>query len=150
MSIAHAPKVEAPPVTGGCAFLSPSSRSARCSELAAEGFLVARVVPVHDSDDDEDEGEPTSRPSWHGGPLKPGGLGEALEGAVEISLALRGALPPAVEVGSPGLAMARDQLYRVRTLQARACASCCHRCASSPTGTRSARATARRCASGKR
>jgi hypothetical protein len=119
MSLAHASNLEATvdarPEPGGRAFLSPTARSARCRELAAQGFLVARVVPVSGGDQDD---EPGSRPSWHGGPLRRGGLREALEGAVEISLALRGALPPSVEVDAPVKTMAHDQLFRVRTLSA--------------------------------
>ncbi|MEZ4437941.1 MAG: hypothetical protein R3B72_02555 [Polyangiaceae bacterium] len=113
MSMAHVTDSVAPP-RGGCSFLSPSARSVRCRELAAEGYLMARVVPVVD-----DEGEDLdSRPSWHGGPLRRGGLREAIEGAVEICLALRGAVPPAVEIDAPLAAMAHDQIFRVRALGA--------------------------------
>ena len=81
---------------GGTEFLSRAQRSQRCRELAESGYLVARVVPPYDRDGAEG--------------LRRGTLREALEGAVEISLALRGALPPAVALGSAVEASARDQV----------------------------------------
>jgi hypothetical protein len=104
---------------GGCEFLTPADRSSRCRELATEGWLVARVVPVFE--EDSRSGTPTPPPvrsSSSGGILRRGRLREALEGAVEISLALRGALPPTVEVGAASAETARDQLFRVKALGA--------------------------------
>ncbi len=108
MTIAHhghdkaAAPSRLPASAGGTAeLLTPHSRSRRVQQLAEAGYLIARVVP-----------------SLDGATLGPGGLREAIEAAVEISLALRGALPPAVSVDAPAMAMARDQLFRVRTLEA--------------------------------
>lgn len=85
-------------------FLSPAERSDRCRRLAKTGFLVARVAPLIDS-----EGP-------HDGPLRRGRLREAIDGAVEISLALRGALPPSIDSDADPCAIAEDQLFRVRAL----------------------------------
>jgi hypothetical protein len=112
MSIAHASPLDTAPLCGGREFLTRADRTERCRLLADEGFLVARVVPVFDSSDETD-----SRPGMSG-PLRRGELRQALEGAVEISLALRGALPPSVDVDADIELMARDQLFRVRTLGA--------------------------------
>ncbi|HZO12657.1 MAG TPA: hypothetical protein VFB62_05355, partial [Polyangiaceae bacterium] len=112
MSMAHAfPVTQAPP-SGGCEFLTRAQRSERCRRLAEQGWVVARVVPVFDHGEDE---TPTSGMRQ---PLRRGGLCEALEGAVELSLALRGAVPPEVSTTATPLAMARDQLFRVRALGA--------------------------------
>jgi hypothetical protein len=86
----------------GGAFLTPAERSERSRKLADAGYLVARVALS------SERGELTG----------PGSLAEALTSAVEISLALRGALPPAVEIDAGIAATARDQLFRMRVLEA--------------------------------
>ncbi|MEM6788121.1 MAG: hypothetical protein AAF928_10625 [Myxococcota bacterium] len=73
-------------------------RSERCKDLAHRGFLLARV--------------------GQDGPLGRGELRSALEAAVEISLALRGAVPPSVAIDAPGMVVAQDQMFRVKTLSA--------------------------------
>lgn len=102
MSQARTTSVQSSPLSparaGGAAFLTPAHRSERCKELADRGYLLARVG----SD----------------GPLERGELREALEGAVEISLALRGALPPSVTIDAPAVVAAQDQVFRVKTLDA--------------------------------
>ncbi len=102
MSQARTTSVQSPSLSParaeGAAFLTPSRRSERCKELADRGYLLARVG----SD----------------GPLERGELRQALEAAVEISLALRGALPPTVKIDAPPVVAAQDQLFRVKTLDA--------------------------------
>ena len=98
----------------GVEFLSPPHRSERCKALAKLGCLVARVAPVVSTREDGDPG--SERTSWSAGPLQRGRLREAIDGAVEISLALRGALPPSVEMEADLSAVAEDQLFRVRAL----------------------------------
>lgn len=88
----------------GSEFLTSTHRTARCREMADDGYLVARVVPNYGA-----ENEPT---------VKRAELRNALEGAVEISLALRGALPPSVEIGAPVGQSVQDQIYRLRKLGA--------------------------------
>jgi hypothetical protein len=111
MSMAHAFSAVHPAPRGGCEFLTRAQRSERCRRLAEQGWVVARIVPVFDQHEEDDQ---DSRP----GALGRGGLREALEGAVEISLALRGALPPEVSAAASALPTARDQMFRVRTLGA--------------------------------
>lgn len=95
--------------TRGAEFLTSAARTARCRELADDGYLVARVVPVFDRDDG-DRADTSMRSSE---------LRNHLEGAVEISLALRGALPPSVDIGSPVEESVDDQIYRLQKLGAR-------------------------------
>jgi hypothetical protein len=79
---------------------------AQSEQLAAGGYVIARVVGLH-----EDAGDPQQI-------VTRGRLREAIDGAVEIALALRGALPPAVDVAADTDVTTRDQLFRVRTLDA--------------------------------
>jgi hypothetical protein len=97
-------------------FLARAARAQRCQELAAEGWLVARLVSLRDEHDLDrlDAGR-----SCAPGRLAPGKLGEMITGAVEMALALRGALPPAVEIDADARRTALDQLFRVRALGAR-------------------------------
>jgi hypothetical protein len=112
MSMVHASSVESLQVHGGCEFLTRSSRGERCRELAERGYIVARVAPVA-----TDDCEPESRPGV-AGPLRRGSLRQAIEGAVEISLALRGSLPPGVDIAAHPEEAANDQLLRMRKLGA--------------------------------
>jgi hypothetical protein len=95
----------------GSEFLTSTDRTARCRELADDGYLVARVVPMFDRTSSKESDGPRSS-------VKPTELRNALEGAVEISLALRGALPPSVDIGAPVHESVRDQIYRLRKLGA--------------------------------
>lgn len=95
--------------TRGAEFLTSAGRTARCRELADDGYLVARVVPIFDRDANDRADASLQR----------GELRNHLEGAVEISLALRGALPPAVDIGAPVEESVDDQIYRLQKLGAR-------------------------------
>lgn len=115
MTASHAQVVDNSVIlSGGCEFLDPKERSERCKELAEQGFLLARVVAQAPAEDSE-ERPPESGPRT----LVCGSLGAALDDAVELSLALRGAVPPSVEVAAQPLSKARDQLFRVRALGGR-------------------------------
>lgn len=88
----------------GVVFVASSTATARGKALAASGYVFASTARSNDQAADA----PTR-----------GRLREAVEGAIELALALRGALPAAVaEDGSP-MDMARDQLFRIRTLGAK-------------------------------
>ncbi len=113
MSVVHtSTELERVELSGaGSEFLTRSDRSRRCRQLAERGHLVARVVPLPSSDE---------LPPLAASPnlLKRGHLRAALEGAVEISLALRGALPPTVDASASAARAAQDQMFRVHTLGA--------------------------------
>lgn len=96
MSIGHTSVSEPTRELGSCEFLTRTRRTERCRELAERGYIVARVTAAPPD----------------------GTLRQAVDGAVEISLALRGALPPAVDIGAPVAAAAHDQLFRMRALGA--------------------------------
>ncbi len=92
----------------GSEFLTRSDRSERCRQLSDQGYLVARVAPVYD----------VERGTTSSSAVKIGHLRHAIEGAVEISLALRGADPPAsIGEDNPAVA-ATDQLARLKELDA--------------------------------
>jgi len=96
-------------ILGGSEFLTRADRSERCRQLADQGFLVARVAPVYD----------VERGTTSASAVKVGQLRQAIEAAVEISLALRGAAPPA-SIGEDNVEVAaRDQLARLEKLEAR-------------------------------
>lgn len=100
------------PGAGLYEFVNPVLRSDRCQQLAADGFLVARVIGQGQR---EEELRPEDRPSL----LAIGRLGDAIDCAIEISLALRGALPPSVRSDADYPTRAADQLTRMRSLGAR-------------------------------
>jgi hypothetical protein len=101
-----APETSPPPAPrSGWEFLTRSVRSQRCRDLAEHGYLIARTVP-------------TAPAGAATGALATGRLREAIEGAVEISLALRGAVPPSVTGSSAADVTARDQLCRAKALGA--------------------------------
>ncbi len=91
----------------GLELVTLTAEWARANELTTAGFLLAR----------------TARSAVDGilAPDLPvrGGLREAIEGAIEMALALRGAVPPNVALGAGTRAMASDQLFRTRALGAR-------------------------------
>lgn len=106
--VSKTPSVRTEPASQSGVELVAEARSAeRSRELAALGYLVARTHRLASG----------ARP----GPDTPtrGALRDALEGAIEMALALRGAVPPNVAVGVEARAMAHDQLFRVRALGAR-------------------------------
>ncbi len=111
--VAHQSEV----VRGGCEFLTADERTARCQQLSEQGFLLARVVaqPPPGQGDAENEALPESGPRA----VVSGTLGDSLDDAVELSLALRGAVPASVEVAAQARTKARDQLFRVRALGGR-------------------------------
>jgi len=86
--------------------VTPAVADQRSRHLAAEGFVVAHTTRVGT------EREPTELPTR-------GQLRDAVDGALELALALRGALPPNVAIDGSAREMARDQLFRVRTLGAK-------------------------------
>jgi len=93
---------------GGSEFLTRPDRSERCRQLSEQGYLVARVAPVYD----------VERGTTSSSAVKVGHLRHAIEGAVEISLALRGAVPPEhIGEDNPEVA-AKDQLVRLKELDA--------------------------------
>jgi hypothetical protein len=85
------------PGVDGLWFAPPERHADACRELASRRFLVAAVAILPPS----------------------GGLRLVIEEAVEGALAMRGALPPCVEVGAALGASVEDQLFRVRTLGVR-------------------------------
>ena len=99
-------------VFGGSEFLTRADRSERCRQLSERGYLVARVAPVYDT-----EPKPSSSLA-PASALKPGHLRQALEGAVEISLALRGAQPPSTIEQEEAEVAAASQLSRLQQLGA--------------------------------
>jgi hypothetical protein len=82
---------------GGLVFAPAARQADVCAELRARRYLVVATSPVT--------------------PL-PGGLRRAIDDAVEGTLALRGALPPAVEIDAGAEITARDQFFRARALGA--------------------------------
>ncbi|MEP7124345.1 MAG: hypothetical protein ABJE95_25680 [Byssovorax sp.] len=100
MSLARAEEAEThavKPATGGLAFLDGAERAGVHAELRARRWLVVNA--------------PTSRPT-------PGDLRRAIDDAVEGALALRGALPPSVDVEAGVEITVRDQVFRTRALGA--------------------------------
>jgi hypothetical protein len=94
------------PPRSGVVFVTSAASESRVKELVAAGHIIAKTARV---------GVPQTMldvPSR-------GGLRDAVEGAIELALALRGALPPNVAVGCEAREMAKDQLFRVRTLGAK-------------------------------
>src|SRR5689334_19777853 len=83
----------AAPPSGGVHFVSPARRADAIAELRARRYVVAEV-----------------------GVLSSGQLRGAVEETVEATLALRGALPPCVDVEAPIEAILRDQIFRARAL----------------------------------
>src|SRR6516165_8906971 len=102
MSLAQAegghPHTAAPvPVpAGGVHFVAAARLADLCADLRARRYLVAPVTPP-----------------------ERGRLRHAIDDAVEGALAMRGALPPAVEVGAPLEPTLRDQIFRARALGAK-------------------------------
>ncbi len=92
-------QVEASAVTpvpaGGVRFVAPSRCADLCAELRARRYLVVVVAPS-----------------------ERGGLRHAIDDAAEGALAMRGALPPAVELGATLEPTLRDQIFRARALGA--------------------------------
>lgn len=82
-------------VERGLWFLPAAAMPAACAALVGRRWLVVPATSVA---------------------VSPGGLGGALDDAVEGALALRGALPPDVEVNAPAAQSIRDRVLRVRML----------------------------------
>lgn len=91
----------------GLELVSRSTEKDRARELTRAGFLLARTDRV--------AADGSSSPDL---PVR-GGLREAIEGAIEMALALRGAVPPNVGIGVGAHDMASDQLFRTRALGAK-------------------------------
>ena len=86
-----------PPCAGGLWLVPESRRGDACRELAARRFLVAPVTPTG---------------------ARRGQLRAAIDDAVEGARALRGALPPCVDVDADPGELVRDQLLRLSALGA--------------------------------
>jgi hypothetical protein len=100
MSLARAEEAEThavKPVLGGLAFLDRAERADVHAELRARRWLVVNAPP---------------------GATSPGDLRRAIDDAVEGALALRGALPPSVDVEAGVEVTVRDQVFRTRALGA--------------------------------
>ncbi len=96
MSLAQAEKTPAAPTpAGGVHFVAATRHTDLCAELRARRYLVA----------------PVSAPER-------GRLRHAIDDAVEGALAMRGALPPAVELDAMLEPTLRDQVFRARALGA--------------------------------
>jgi hypothetical protein len=94
LSPAKRPPETSPADEGGALFLVASRRDEAAAALQMRRWIVAKVS------------EETSA----------GKLGAALDDAVEAALALRGAVPPAVDVDADAESTLRDRLLRVRAL----------------------------------
>jgi hypothetical protein len=100
MSLARAEEAEisaVKPALGGLAFLDDAERADVHADLRARRWLVVSA--------------PAGRPT-------PGDLRRAIDDAVEGALALRGALPPSVDVDAGVEVTVRDQVFRTRALGA--------------------------------
>ena len=100
MSLARAEEAEihaVKPALGGLAFLDGDERADVHAELRARRWLVVNA--------------PGSAPT-------PGDLRRAIDDAIEGALALRGALPPSVDVEAGVEITVRDQVFRTRALGA--------------------------------
>ncbi len=100
MSLARAEEAETPalkPALGGLAFLDGAERADVHAELRARRWLVVNA--------------PAGMPT-------PGALRRAIDDAVEGALALRGALPPSVDIEAGVEITVRDQVFRTRALGA--------------------------------
>ena len=100
MSLARAEEAEihaVKPALGGLAFLDGVERADVHAELRARRWLVVNA--------------PSSAPT-------PGDLRRAIDDAIEGALALRGALPPSVDVEAGVEITVRDQVFRTRALGA--------------------------------
>src|SRR5580692_11799513 len=96
MSLAQAEKTHvALAPSGGVHFVAATRHTDLCAELRARRYLVA----------------PVSAPER-------GRLRHAIDDAVEGALAMRGALPPAVELDAMLEPTLRDQVFRARALGA--------------------------------
>ncbi|MBM4374603.1 MAG: hypothetical protein FJ095_05925 [Deltaproteobacteria bacterium] len=95
------PRVRAP--RHGVAFVDERHEPAMLRELIESGHVVARLPRA------------SSGASALDLPVA-GQLRDAVEGSLEMALALRGALPSNVALGSSALELAKDQLFRVRAL----------------------------------
>src|SRR5580698_9968456 len=96
MSLAQAEKIApAPAPAGGVHFVAAPRHTDLCAELRVRRYLVAPVAPP-----------------------ERGRLRHAIDDAVEGALAMRGALPPAVELDAALEPTLRDQVFRARALGA--------------------------------
>ena len=99
--------VALPATRGGALFVSRGQRSRLCRELSDRGYVVARVAAAG----------PSSAAPDRLGAAVPGRLREAIEGALEITLALRGLAPkkplelaPLELLGASGLCLVMPEL----------------------------------------
>jgi hypothetical protein len=100
MPLCRAEEAETPvvkPALGGLAFLDCAERADAHAELRARRWLVVSA--------------PSDAPT-------PGSLRRAIDDAIEGALALRGALPPSVDVEASVEITVRDQVFRTRALGA--------------------------------
>lgn len=96
MSLAHVEQPgPAPAPSGGVHFAAAPRQGDACAELRARRYLVTPVCAT-----------------------APGRLRNAIDDAIEGSLALRGALPPCVDVEASIESTIRDQVFRARALGA--------------------------------
>jgi hypothetical protein len=110
MSLAQAEKVAVAPVSaGGVQFVAAARHAELCAQLRTRRYLVAPVIP----------------------PAR-GRLRQAIDDAVEGALAMRGALPPAVDLDAAIEPTIRDQVFRARALGATGLALAIPRIGASP------------------
>src|SRR4051794_35293332 len=96
MSLAQVEKTpSAPSPAGGVHFIAGPRHTEVCAELRARRYLIAPVASP-----------------------ERGRLRHAIDDAVEGALALRGALPPAVDLDAALDLVLRDQVFRARALGA--------------------------------
>lgn len=115
MSVLHEAPVATPPSTPraveaaarpsmrGVELVTARDEAAKLAALTEAGHLVARLPRIASGISNFDI-------------AARGHLREAIEGAIEMALALRGALPSNAALGCSASEMARDQLFRVRAL----------------------------------
>ncbi|WP_437526874.1 hypothetical protein WME79_41785 [Sorangium sp. So ce726] len=98
--------------------LDSASEEGRPTSPPAPPCGTARFAPSGQGADSERELR-SQRFLWASAPAAPDGqLRETIEEAVELALALRGALPPRVQEGAPVEVVIADQIFRARALGA--------------------------------
>ncbi|WP_437990955.1 hypothetical protein [Sorangium sp. So ce145] len=98
--------------------LDSASEEGRPTSPPAPPCGTARFAPSEQGADSERELR-SQRFLWASAPAAPDGqLRATIEEAVELALALRGALPPRVQAGAPLEVVIADQIFRARALGA--------------------------------
>ncbi|WP_437588486.1 hypothetical protein [Sorangium sp. So ce1000] len=115
--------------------LDSASEEGRPTSPPAPPSGTARFAPSGQGADSERELR-SQRFLWASAPAAPEGqLGATIEEAVELALAMRGALPPRVQAGAPVETVIADQIFRARALGAAGLAVALPRLADGPRGT---------------